>query len=529
MNMPREQGRDPSERGPERGWIYRQIGVEPFVQCAGVYTFYGASNPSDEVIAAMNVASHAFVDLDELADAAGQRIAELTGAEWGVITAGTAAGVALATAACIAGNNPELMMRLPDTSGLRNKVLIPSDQRFAYEQTIRVAGAEIVGISTIEELTRVLDRGVAMICVLGRMDTASVLPLSSLLPFARVHGVPILVDAASLSPGKPDHWIKNGADLVVYAGGKYIRGPQSTAIVLGKERLCKAIWWNGAPHQAFGRSMKVGKEEVVGAVIALDRWINFQSARDERDQWLPRLKRIEDHLSSLPGVTTQVLSWTTAATAVRLKVIWDARTIPFHAEWLRLALLQQRPRILINDLCSTPTSIILDPVNLSDDEADIVGRALRTAFRQPQSIAQPVHNIRAEIDVSGSWLVEMQFLHGSATHHIIIQQNGELISGLHHTELSAGVVSGEVHGRHIHFEAAHEDVPISLFYGFEGEVAEDGSISGKVRLGGATKEELGSAFKGQFGFAEWHATHVHVVRDKSIEVTPAVADPRRLE
>lgn len=517
-----EQARTLSERNRTPGWIYREIGVEPFIQCAGVRTIYGASNPSDEVIAAMNAAAEAFVDMDELAESAGRRMAELTGAEWGVVTAGTAATLALATAACIAGNNPELMLRLPDTSGLCNKVLIPSDQRFAYEQAMRAAGAEIVSTGTTEELDQALDGSVAMICLLGRKDATSVLPLSSLLPFARARGVPILVEAAGLSPGKPDHWIQKGADLVVYAGGKYIRAPQSTAIVLGRERLCKAIWWNGAPHQAFGRSMKVGKEEIVGALLALDRWINFQSARDERDQWLPRLKRIEAHLRLLPGITTEVLSWPDSVTAIRLKVIWDAGVIPFDAEDLRLALLQQRPRILIHDFWSTPNSIILDPVNLSDDEAEIVGGALANVFRQPKSIAQPALKPRPEIDISGNWCVEIQFLHGSATHHVEVQQNGEIISGVHHTGSSSGIVSGEVHGRQISFESVHERVPIWLFYGFEGEVREDGSISGAVRLGGTAKEHLGPVFKGQFGSAEWLATSASWTRELSTEITEVV-------
>ncbi|WP_439406465.1 hypothetical protein ACNJX9_34240 [Bradyrhizobium sp. DASA03076] len=235
----------------------------PSYNALGFRTIYGASNPSDETISAMNAAAEAFVDMDEPAEAAGRRRAELTGAEWGVITAGTAAALSLATAACIAGNNPELMLR-SDISGLRNKVLIPSNQRSAYEQAIRVAGAQIVSISSTEELAEALDGNVAMICLRGRMDATSTLSLSSLLPFARADGVPVLVNAAGLSPENSDRWIKNGADLVAYAGGKYIRGPQSNAIVLGKERLCKAIWWNGAPHQAFGRSMKVGKEELSG-------------------------------------------------------------------------------------------------------------------------------------------------------------------------------------------------------------------------------------------------------------------------
>ncbi|WP_236000405.1 hypothetical protein [Bradyrhizobium uaiense] len=286
------QRRDLRQRDRERGWIFREIGVEPFIQCAGVRTLYGASNPSDEVIAAMNAAAEAFVDMDELADAAGQPLAQLTGAEWGVITAGTAATLALATAACIAGNNPELMLRLPETSGPRRKVLIPSDQGFSYEQAIRIAGGEIVSVATVEKLAGALDGSAAMICLL-----ASALPISSVLSLARAGGVPILVEAAGLSPEMPDRWIRCGADLVVYAGGKYTRAPQSTAIVLGRERLCKAIWWNGAPHQAFGRAMKVGKEEVVGAVVPLDRWINFRTAANERDQWLPRLKRIESQLN----------------------------------------------------------------------------------------------------------------------------------------------------------------------------------------------------------------------------------------
>ncbi|XJN85558.1 hypothetical protein ACHMW9_30105 [Mesorhizobium terrae] len=179
------------------GAVFRALGVEPIVQCAGVRTIYGASNPSDEVIAAMNAAAGAFVDMDELAQGAGQRLAELTGAEWGVVTAGTAASLALATAACIAGNNPELMLRLPDTSGLRNKVLIPADQRFAYEQAMRIAGGEIVDVATYEELDKAIGEA-AMICLVGRLDGSTTLPLQSILPVAKAHDVPILVDAAGL-------------------------------------------------------------------------------------------------------------------------------------------------------------------------------------------------------------------------------------------------------------------------------------------------------------------------------------------
>ncbi len=486
------------------GAVFRALGVEPIVQCAGVRTIYGASNPSDEVIAAMNAAAGAFVDMDELAQGAGQRLAELTGAEWGVVTAGTAASLALATAACIAGNNPELMLRLPDTSGLRNKVLIPADQRFAYEQAMRIAGGEIVDVATYEELDKAIGEA-AMICLVGRLDGSTTLPLQSILPVAKAHDVPILVDAAGLSPGKPDRWIDSGADLVVYAGGKYLRAPQSTAIVIGKKTLCQAIWWNGAPHQAFGRSMKIGKEEMVGAVVAIDRWINHRSAREERSQWVPRLERIRSYLSAIPGVSTEIKTWPGSVTATRLKVSWDFDHIPFDSEELRLALLSQRPRILIHDFWSTRTSTILDPINLSDKEAEIVGAALAAAFADPASIAPPKSEVIPEMDVSGAWHVDIGFLRGTAKHRLQLRQVGRSVVGTHHTENRTGVVSGEVHGRFLRLEAAHEQVPIWLFYGFEGELTEDGSFVGKLTLGGTAKEHLGPVFKGQYGDATWRA------------------------
>lgn len=510
------------------GWIYRSLGVEPVINCVGVRTNYGASNPSSEVLSAMNAAAEAFVDMDELAEGVGEKLAALTGAEWGLVTAGTASGLALATAACIAGNNPELMLRLPDTSGLRNRVIIPADHRFAYEQAIRVAGAEIVSVATMEELSDVMDSGVAMICLLGRQDGSSRLSLDSVRSVAGASAVPILINAAGLSPENPDRWISRGADLVVYAGGKYIRGPQSTGIVIGKERLCRAMWCNSAPHQTFGRLMKVGKEEAVGAVIALDRWINSPSAKAERDRWLPRLQQISNHLAPIPGVETGVLTWMGSVTATRSKVSWNPSVVPFNAEELRLSLLEQRPRILIHDFWSTPTSIVLDPINLSDEEAEIVGASLAWAFANPQTIVRKTAKRGAEIDISGEWQVEIEFLHGSATHRLVLEQTGSTILGAHQTDESCGTITGDVDGRHIHIEAAHEKIPIWLFYQFDGEISSDGSIAGTVRLGGTAREHLGPVFKGQYGTASWRAARIET-RRATAGCHPSASSPGRAE
>ncbi|MER9337673.1 hypothetical protein NKJ06_27470 [Mesorhizobium sp. M0293] len=496
------------------GWVYRSFGVEPVINCAGVRTNYGASNPADDVINAMNAAAEAFVDLDELAEGIGKQLARLTGAEWGLVTAGTAASLALATAACIAGNDPEAMLRLPNTSGLRNEVIIPADQRFAYEQAIRISGAEIVSVATVDELVGILCGGrVAMVCLLGRMDSSSSLPLGQVLHPAHMSGVPVLVNAAGLSPANPDPWTSGGADLVVYAGGKYIRGPQSTAIVLGRKRLCEAMWWNGAPHQALGRCMKVGKEEAVGAVIALDRWINSPKARAERDQWLPRLQRIATHLAGVAGVKKEVLTWAGSVTATRLKVGWDQTLIPLDAEALRLALLERRPRILIHDFWSTPTSIVLDPINLSDEEADTVGRALAAAFDRPRSLVRSDLIPRPQADVTGNWRVEIEFLHGSKVYQAGLRQNGPDLSGVLLTAAGCGRIRGKVSGHGVEFEAEHRTTPIHLFCQCKGTVGENGVMTGTAKFGGAAPEHLGPVFKTQYGPGTWRATRVSATVD----------------
>ncbi|RVJ70734.1 hypothetical protein [Sinorhizobium meliloti] len=376
-----------------------------------------------------------------------------------------------------------------------------------------MAGAEIVSVQTPDELSSALGTGeVAMVCLLGRNEGSSSLPLDTVLASAHAAGVPVLINAAGLSPANPDRWIGRGADLVVYAGGKYIRGPQSTAIVLGRKKLCEAMWWNSAPHQAFGRSMKVGKEEAVGAVVALDRWINSAAAEKERGGWRPRLQRIAANLRAIAGVETKVLSWAGSVTAIRLKVSWDKSVIPLDAEGLRLALLRQRPRILIHDFWSTPTSIILDPINLSDDEADTVGRALSAIFVRSQEFATSAQVPPAETDVTGLWVVELSFVRGRKEHRIELRQHGTEVTGIHQTATSHGRIVGKIRGSKIELEAEHEATPIHLFYRFEGMVGRDGSIVGTARFGGAAPEHLGPVFKGQYGPGTWRATRIVGVR-----------------
>src|SRR5918911_557555 len=294
--------------GPEsKANPYLALGVRPFINCCSVRTMHGGSLMLPQVRAAVDAASRQFVNLDELMDAAGKRIAELTGAEWGIVTCGSAAAVALGTAACVAGNDPVRMVRLPFTDGMVNRVIIPKKQRFAYDQAVRMIGCPIVEIDTREELDRALDEPVAMVCLLGKQEHLSSVRLEEIASVCRSRGIPILVDAASEHIERPSPWLRRGADLVVYSGGKFLRGPQTSGLLLGDKGLCQAAWRNSSPHQALGRPMKVSKEDIVGVVAALEYWFGERDEDAERRKWDDDLATIAERFGQLDGVRGEVL------------------------------------------------------------------------------------------------------------------------------------------------------------------------------------------------------------------------------
>src|SRR3954463_12807214 len=323
---------------------YLALGVRPFINCCSVRTMHGGSLMLPQVREAIDAASRHFVNLDELMEAAGRRIAELTGAEWGIVTCGSAAAVALGTAACVAGNDPVKMVRLPFTDGMVNRVIIPRQQRFAYDQAVRMIGVHIVEIDTRAELDRALDEPVAMVCLLGKQEHLSSVRLEEIASVCKPRGIPILVDAASEHIERPSPWLRRGADLVVYSGGKFLCGPQTSGLLLGDKGLCQASWRNGSPHQALGRPMKVSKEDIVGVVAALEYWFGERDEDAERRKWDADLATIAERFSALDGVQSEVLAPSGVDKVPRLKVIWDRGRFPLDGNGLPLAVLDGEPR-----------------------------------------------------------------------------------------------------------------------------------------------------------------------------------------
>src|SRR3984957_8241600 len=264
---------------------YLALGVRPFINCCSVRTMHGGSLMLPQVREAIDAASRQFVNLDELMAAASKRIAELTGAESGIVTCGSAAAVALGTAACVAGNDPAKMLRLPFTDGMVNRVIIPAKQRFAYDQAVRMCGCKIVEIETRADLEEALQQPVALVVLLGKQEHLTGVRLEEIASVCKPKGIPIMVDAASEHIERPSSWLVRGADLVIYSGGKFLRGPQTSGLLLGNKRLVEAAWRNGSPHQALGRPMKVSKEDIIGVVTALEMWFGDRDRVAERQKW----------------------------------------------------------------------------------------------------------------------------------------------------------------------------------------------------------------------------------------------------
>ncbi|HEY1299307.1 MAG TPA: hypothetical protein VGF07_02355 [Stellaceae bacterium] len=483
---------------------YLALGVRPFINCCSVRTMHGGSLMLPQVRETMDRASRAFVNLDELMEAAGRRIAELTGAEWGLVTCGSAAAVALGTAACVAGNDPVKMLRLPFTEGMTNRVVIPRTHRFAYDQAVRMIGCHIVEIDTRADLDRALAEPVAMIVLLGKQEHLSPLRLEEFAAVARPRGIPILVDAASEHIARPSPWLVRGADLVVYSGGKFLRGPQTSGLLLGAKPLVEAAWRNASPHQALGRPMKVSKEDVVGVIAALEYWFEERDAAAERKKWDADLAIIAERVAQIPAARGDVVEPEGVDLVPRLRVVWDRWHYPLDALALRHHLLDGEPRIMLDDNSATENSIEIDPFQLQPGDAAQVGDAIAAALRAASSASAEPHR-PPTLEIGGGWELRVEFLHGARSHRLRLEQRGTELSGDQDSDGFAGPVNGSLHG---------EDVQLAFAARFEGSVISylldgtvgDGRMSGTARLGAANPQGgTGIVNKSQFGLGSWQA------------------------
>jgi D-glucosaminate-6-phosphate ammonia-lyase len=305
--------------------VIRELGVRPCINAAGTYTALTGSLMSPEVIAGIQVASRQYVRLNELHDAVGKRIAELLKCEAAMVSAGCASALTLATAACVAGNDQDRIRRIPDTTGMKNEVLVQRTHRVGYDHAIRNAGVRLIEIETREELESKVNAQTAMLFFLNSSDQQGKIHHEEFVALGKKHSVPTLIDAAADVPPVENlfRYTKLGFDLVAFSGGKGLRGPQSSGLLLGRKDLIAAARLNNNPNSdSICRTNKVNKEELVGMLIALELFLN----RDHQatwKEWEARTKRITDALAEFKDVKTNVEIPAIANAVPHLHVSWD--------------------------------------------------------------------------------------------------------------------------------------------------------------------------------------------------------------
>jgi uncharacterized pyridoxal phosphate-dependent enzyme len=302
-----------------RANVYSRLGVKTIINCRGTWTYLSGSLQFPEARAAQEEAGRHFVNMVELQRAVGRRLAELTGAESGLITSGAAGAMAAATAACIAGSDPQKIWQLPDVTGLKYEVIMVGG-RSAFDSAIRLAGGKLVLVEKPDDTANAINANTAMIYTTDLREK-----LEREVAIAKEHKVPILLDdAAGIPPiDNIKLYAKMNLDLYTFSGGKGLQGPQCSGVLLGRKDLIEAALRNSAPYEgAVCRPMKVGKEEVIGLLTAIETWLSIDSKK-LYSEWNERIDRIAKLVETVSGVHTEVYIPNDGNRYPTLRVTWD--------------------------------------------------------------------------------------------------------------------------------------------------------------------------------------------------------------
>ncbi|MGQ9553512.1 MAG: aminotransferase class V-fold PLP-dependent enzyme, partial [Anaerolineae bacterium] len=361
----------------------------PIINAAGTITTYGGSLMPPEVVEAMAAASRAFVDMHELHLAAGKRIAELVGVEAAHVCACAAAGITVMAAACMAGTDPARIAQLPDTTGMRHKFIVQRSHRNPFDQALRLSGGEFVQIEAdATALAAALGTDVAAVYyTFAWFCTGPALPLPQVAEMAHAVGVPVIVDAAAEVPplGNLRRFLDEGADLVTFSGGKAIRGPQSSGLILGRADLIEACRRNDSPNMSVGRPMKASKEDIAGLVKAVELYVKKDHAA-EMALWERRVACILQALSGLEHVRAwRQFPYGVGQQIPHLAISWDEQALGITYPQLLRQLRQGRPAIVVQ-LYSPDNytwsgvkraEVRVHPHTLQDGEETVLARRLR--------------------------------------------------------------------------------------------------------------------------------------------------------
>jgi len=477
--------------------VYQSIGVEPVINCRGTFTIIGASTIVPEAKEAMSYAGNYYVQLDELAMGVGQRLHELSGAEWGVVSSGCAGGMKLVTIACVTGGNPEKLIRIPDLTGIeKDEVIIPRGSRNVYDHAVRNVGVKIITVNTQDELEAAINPRTAMIYMMsGRPDASGPLSLKAVAAAAKAKGVPVLVDAAAEALTlNPNVHLANGATVVAYSGGKAIRGPQSAGLLLGDKKILMAAWQASAPHHGPARDNKVGKEEQIGMLAAVEAWTKRDHPKEELT-WTSYLETIAKRVSGIDGITTNIRQPEGLDNRTpNLTISWDPNKFNATGPDIATYLSTTKPRIAMsagggsgrgaatNTQTTPSTYISLAAWMMQPGDDKIVGDRIFSALNMKRPPLVDTMQA-AGADLKGRWDVTVDYFNEKSAHKFIIEaQEGNFMKGSHQSTFTTNELVGTIEGNEVKFQSASSMLGDRVPFTFSGIVNGD-TMSGKIHHG----------------------------------------------
>lgn len=367
---------------PAKRDYFKELSVGTFINAAGTYTTLTASLMTPETVQAIEYASKHFVRLQELHDAVGKRIAELIGCEAAMVSSGAAGALTCGTAACVAGSNQEFIRRLPDIDGMKNEVIVQKSHRYGYDHAVRNAGIRFVEIETAEELERAVNPKTAMMLFFNAADPSkSRITAEQFVALAKKHGIPTMNDAAADTPPLDtlSKFTKMGFDLVVFSGGKGIRGPQSAGLLLGRKDLIEAARLNSSPYSdSLGRGLKVNKEELLGMMVAVEVFVKKDHQAEWRE-WERRTRQIMDSVNSVRGVKTEVKVPEISNRVPHVHITWDADKVKIKPTEVVKALREGTPSIEVTPGPSDRLTVAV--WMLQPGEAEVVAKRIREILK----------------------------------------------------------------------------------------------------------------------------------------------------
>jgi len=369
----------------QSGNPFEELGMTTVINCEGTMTMLGGSILRPELEAVMAMAGRHFVSIPELEVAAGKRIAEMLKLPDGygaLVTSGAAAAIQSGLAGILTKDNEALIRQLPDLTGMKSEVIIQKAHRNPFDHQLRSTGIKLIVIETRDELRQAVNDRTAMMHFSNFANAAGQIKVDEWVKFAKQYNIPCMNDAAADTPPVSHLWdyTNMGYDLVIFSGGKAMRGPQCAGLLIGRKDLVAYALLNNSPHEdTLGRSQKVGKEEIVGMVKALELYLKEDHDALARE-WQDRLERISRELTRVPGVSTSFFVPDIANHVPHMQITWDSR-VAVEPNEVSKSLRNSKPAIVIGGDEGRP-GLIMCSFMLQAGEDKIVAEQLSRVLRQ---------------------------------------------------------------------------------------------------------------------------------------------------